>query len=86
MTPAAWIRRFVTSHAKYQHDSVVSDEICHDLVQACADIADGKLAVPELLGNHYLPVSVPSVEALPMHGGATAVEPTLAAAAAVSSS
>ena len=33
-TPAAWIRRFITSHPAYKHDSVVSDEINYDLVKA----------------------------------------------------
>lgn len=33
-TGARWIREFVASHPGYKHDSVVSDEICYDLVKA----------------------------------------------------
>ena len=34
VTPAAWIRKYITTHPKYQHDSVVSEEINYDLVKA----------------------------------------------------
>lgn len=51
MTPATWIRSFVTSHPAYKHDSVVSDEIAHDLMIACRDIGEGTRHCPELLGN-----------------------------------
>jgi len=50
VTPATWMRSFVQQHPKYQHDSVVSDEVAYDLLTACADIAAGKLHVPELHG------------------------------------
>ena len=42
MTTARWIRKFVTSHPKYKHDSVVSDEITYDLVCELKDISEGK--------------------------------------------
>jgi len=33
-TPAAWIRNFIVKHPAYKNDSVVSDEINHDLMKA----------------------------------------------------
>lgn len=51
VTPATWMRNFVRSHPAYKEDSVVSDEIAYDLMMACKDIGEGKLHVPELLGN-----------------------------------
>lgn len=33
-TPATWIRNFIRSHPAYKHDSVVSEEINHDLMVA----------------------------------------------------
>ncbi len=33
VTPAAWIRNFITTHKAYKGDSVVSDEINYDLVK-----------------------------------------------------
>jgi glutamate--cysteine ligase catalytic subunit len=50
-TPATWIRKFVTSHPLYKHDSVVSDEICYDLVVACKEIGEGFRHEPSLLGD-----------------------------------
>lgn len=51
LSPATWMRRFVTSHAAYKGDSVVSPEIAHDLMRACKDIGEGALRVPELYGD-----------------------------------
>lgn len=51
VTPATWQRNFVRNHPAYKGDSVVSDEIAFDLMQACKDIGEGKLHVPELLGD-----------------------------------
>nr|XP_018262051.1 glutamate-cysteine ligase catalytic subunit [Kwoniella dejecticola CBS 10117]OBR84209.1 glutamate-cysteine ligase catalytic subunit [Kwoniella dejecticola CBS 10117] len=34
LTPATWIRSFITSHPAYKHDSNVTDEINYDLVKA----------------------------------------------------
>ena len=49
MTNAAWIRKFVVEHPEYAQDSVVSDGIAYDLMQACKEIGEGKRAAPELL-------------------------------------
>jgi glutamate--cysteine ligase catalytic subunit len=50
-TEAGWIRKFVTTHPSYKHDSVVSEEISYDLVRACADISNGVRKEPTLMGN-----------------------------------
>lgn len=34
VTPATWIRDFITRHPAYKQDSVVSDEITYDLAKA----------------------------------------------------
>lgn len=49
MTTAAWMRKFVTSHADYKQDSVVSHKINHDLLDACHRITKGELHVPGFL-------------------------------------
>ncbi|RAK98211.1 glutamate--cysteine ligase [Aspergillus ibericus CBS 121593] len=43
-TGAKWIREFVASHPGYKHDSVVSEEICYDLVKAVDEmtVKEGK--------------------------------------------
>jgi len=51
VTPATWMRNFVRNHPEYKGDSVVSDGIAYDLMVACRDIGEGRLHVPELLGN-----------------------------------
>jgi len=51
LTPATWMRKYVQSHPAYKHDSVISDEIAHDLMIACKDFGEGKLRIPELLGS-----------------------------------
>jgi len=51
VTPASWIRNFIRSHKSYQGDSVVSDEIAHDLMVACKEIGEGTRHVPEILGD-----------------------------------
>lgn len=51
MTTATWIRKFVTEHPDYKHDSVVSDSIAYDLMVACREIGEGERACPELLGD-----------------------------------
>jgi len=51
VTPATWMRNFVRNHPAYKGDSVVTDEIAYDLMTACRDIGEGRLHVPELLGN-----------------------------------
>lgn len=51
VTPATWMRNYVRNHPSYKGDSVVSDEIAYDLMLACRDIGEGKLHIPELLGD-----------------------------------
>jgi len=51
MTTAAWMRLFVRNHRSYKGDSVVTDEIGHDLLTACNEIGLGNRHVPELLGD-----------------------------------
>lgn len=51
MTPAAWMRSFIRSHADYKHDSLVSPRIATDLMVACHKIGQGQLHVPELHGD-----------------------------------
>eukprot|EP00588_Corethron_pennatum_P017717 CAMPEP_0194304804 /NCGR_PEP_ID=MMETSP0171-20130528/2425_1 /TAXON_ID=218684 /ORGANISM="Corethron pennatum, Strain L29A3" /LENGTH=821 /DNA_ID=CAMNT_0039056163 /DNA_START=130 /DNA_END=2591 /DNA_ORIENTATION=- len=41
LTPAMWMRKFVQSHPAYKFDSVVSEEIAHDLMVACKEIGEG---------------------------------------------
>jgi len=50
-TTASFIRSFVKSHPAYKHDSVVSQEIAHDLMVASAAIGEGRLDARELLGD-----------------------------------
>jgi glutamate--cysteine ligase catalytic subunit len=51
MTGATYLRHLVMQHPDYKHDSVVSSSITYDIVKAADDIAEGKLRVPELLGD-----------------------------------
>merc|ERR1712087_866751 len=51
VTPATWMRNFIRNHDDYKGDSVISDKIAHDLLIACKEIGEGKLHVPELLGD-----------------------------------
>ena len=51
MTPATWIRNYVTSHPSYRGDSVVTEEIAYDLMMTCKGIGEGTIACPELLGS-----------------------------------
>jgi hypothetical protein len=51
LTPASWMRNFVGSHPDYRHDSVITDTIAFDLVNACNDIGLGRRPCPELLGK-----------------------------------
>lgn len=51
LTPATWMRQFVTSHAAYKQDSVICPEIAHDLLMTCKGIGEGSIHCPELLGD-----------------------------------
>ena len=51
VTPATWIREFVTGHAEYKQDSVVTEKIARDLMIACNDIGLGIRHEKSLLGD-----------------------------------
>ena len=51
LTPASYIRNFVTNHPSYKKDSVVSEDIAYDLLQQCKSIGEGTVEVPSLLGD-----------------------------------
>ena len=53
-TTAEWMREYVLSHSAYAHDSVVSELICYDLMEALSAISHGDLAVPNLLGTDFV--------------------------------
>eukprot|EP01050_Picozoa_sp_SAG11_P035250 SAG11_NODE_12829_length_683_cov_0.945205_1_plen_113_part_10 len=50
-TAATWMRGFLTAHRDYKGDSVLSDAMHNELVEACLGISDGSLVPPELLGR-----------------------------------
>lgn len=54
VTTATWLRNFVRNHPDYKNDSYVSETIAYDLMIACRDIGEGKLHVPELLGDVHI--------------------------------
>ncbi|KAG8766543.1 hypothetical protein FRC12_006802 [Ceratobasidium sp. 428] len=54
LTPATWIRNFIRSHPKYQFDSVVSQEINYDLINALDHIERGEKDAPDLLPSYYV--------------------------------
>ncbi len=51
MTPATWMRQFVDKHPDYQHDSVITPQIAHDLLTTCHNIGTGVTPCPEILGD-----------------------------------
>lgn len=51
MTTAGWIRKFITSHADYKQDSVVSERINYDLLLQMCKIQQGAEGCPELFGT-----------------------------------
>ncbi|CAE8594569.1 unnamed protein product [Polarella glacialis] len=51
LTPATWMRNFVQAHPDYKQDSVVSDSVAFDLVEACNEIGLGTRPCREVLGN-----------------------------------
>jgi hypothetical protein len=48
-TTARWLREQALAHPDYRRDSIVTDDMCHDLMARCAAVASGALAAPELL-------------------------------------
>lgn len=61
-TNATYVRQFIRSHKAYKMDSVVSDEICYDLLKHLQGITKGTVQVPELLGEYYSKSSSKEVE------------------------
>jgi len=53
ITNSTWIRRFVTAHPSYKHDSVVSNEIVFDLFQEIDGIVKREKKEPSLYGDFY---------------------------------
>jgi len=51
-TTAQWMRDFVAEHPSYKHDSVVSEQVCYDLVSACAEVTVGMRDEPTLVFSH----------------------------------
>ncbi|KAI8065616.1 glutamate-cysteine ligase-domain-containing protein [Gongronella butleri] len=51
MTTATYLRQFVQKHPDYHQDSVVSADITFDIVKLADDVAEGRVKVPELLGE-----------------------------------
>eukprot|EP01116_Phalansterium_solitarium_P017337 TRINITY_DN4247_c0_g1_i1.p1 TRINITY_DN4247_c0_g1~~TRINITY_DN4247_c0_g1_i1.p1 ORF type:complete len:634 (+),score=230.49 TRINITY_DN4247_c0_g1_i1:101-2002(+) len=49
-TTASWVRQFVTRHADYRRDSVVTPRINYDLMQTAVRIGSGELRPAELFG------------------------------------
>ena len=54
MTPAAWMRSYIRSHAEYEHDSRLSPRIAADLLATCHRIGLGLERVPELHGDFHI--------------------------------
>jgi len=54
LTTASWIRNFVRSHPAYKFDSVVSQEINYDLINAVDKIERGDLRADDLLPEDYV--------------------------------
>ena len=48
-TTAKWIRNFVQNHPKYNHDSVVSQEINYDLIRMVEKIQNGQVKFEGLM-------------------------------------
>lgn len=51
MTTAGWIRKFVSEHPDYKHDSVINDSVNYDLLRTLSKIQTGEISCPELLGQ-----------------------------------
>jgi len=51
VSPATWMRDFITSHPDYKQDSRVSQKIGADLCAACHKIGTGALRIPEMHGD-----------------------------------
>jgi glutamate--cysteine ligase catalytic subunit len=58
-TTARWIRNFIDVHPKYKHDSVVNDEINHDLIGAVIAIGERETA-----GRNFAGLGIHGLERL----------------------
>ncbi|CAF1480540.1 unnamed protein product, partial [Didymodactylos carnosus] len=55
MTDAKWIRQYVDQHPKYEHDSIVTDEIQYDLLWKIQQITnDNEICCPTLIQKQML--------------------------------
>ncbi|CAO1632422.1 unnamed protein product [Sympodiomycopsis kandeliae] len=55
ITTATWIRNYITQHPSYKKDSVVSSEICYDMIKRLDGIERGEIVEPQ--GKSFLPAS-----------------------------
>jgi glutamate--cysteine ligase catalytic subunit len=60
MTPATWMRKFITSHQDYKKDSRIPSTVAYDLMVACKDIGEGRRDCPDLLGEMKMPLVEPA--------------------------
>lgn len=49
-TTARFMRDYIDAHPKYTHDSIVCDEVAHDLLNLLNKIGTGEIVCPELTG------------------------------------
>lgn len=54
VTPATWIRDFVTAHEQYGKDSIVPPGVAHDLGARCDAISRGHAPCPAVLGSFVI--------------------------------
>lgn len=54
LTGAQWQRRFVRSHKAYKKDSVITDEICRDLVDEISNVVHGVTTAPDLVAGNLV--------------------------------
>ena len=51
LTAASWLRKFVSVHPDYQHDSQLRQSVVADLMRSIEQIQSGKIEVTQLLGK-----------------------------------
>lgn len=51
-TTARFMRDYIDAHPKYNHDSVVRDDVAYDLLNLMNKIGTGEIACPELTGEN----------------------------------
>jgi len=62
LTPATWMRQFITTHRDYKKDSRIPSTAAYDLMVACSEIGAGARDCPELLGDIELPKVEPAAQ------------------------